>query len=226
MKKLVTTVLVFFCVLGLFGCNRMDNNNNTQYFFSAKVMEVDKDYLLLEVFDTGNTKLSNGTNVEVSTDVIAASGCPEFVVDEYARVVMARDVDKNSSKRLEALSIYKTDETGKSIEDRNKLIYGSTHDPNADNSEYVVNNEGEGLSVNADYPAAIMVNDVIYYLSHEMPVEIDESAIIGYTISYTDVMPRSNGETNFNRELNMPIAKVEKGIAVLYNNEWVLCFPK
>ena len=78
----------------------------------------------------------------------------------------------------------------------------------------------------ADYPAAIMVDNVVYYLDSEIVAEVDESAIIGYTNSYTNAMPEKNGETNFNRELNMPYAKVEGGIAVLYHNEWVLCLPK
>ncbi len=38
-----------------------------------------------------------------------------------------------------------------------------------------------------DYAAAIMVNDQIYYKSVQaIPAEIDESAIFGYTKSYTD----------------------------------------
>lgn len=78
----------------------------------------------------------------------------------------------------------------------------------------------------ADYPAAIMVDDSIYLLSGEpMPSEVDESDIMGYTKSYTDTYPEKNGETNFNRELNMPYVKVEDGIAVLYENKWYLCVP-
>lgn len=79
----------------------------------------------------------------------------------------------------------------------------------------------------SDYPAAIMVNDAIYlFPDAPMLAEIDESAIIGYTESYTDTFPTKNGETNFNRELNMPIAQVKGGIAVLYEHEWYLCAPE
>lgn len=78
-----------------------------------------------------------------------------------------------------------------------------------------------------DYPAAIMVDASVYLLSSEpMPAEVDESAIVGYTKSYTDTFPEKNGETNFNRELDMPYARVEGGIAVLYKNEWYLCLPE
>ena len=77
-----------------------------------------------------------------------------------------------------------------------------------------------------DYAAAIMVDGTIYYKTvTAMPAEVDESAILGYTESYTDTFPEKDGETNFNRELDMPYAKVEDGIAVLYENEWWLCTP-
>ena len=121
MKKLIALVLALVCVLGLVGCNQKEDlqqgDNNVQYFFTAKVVEVHEDYLLLEVFDIGNTNLSDGATVEVSTEVVAAAGCPVFVVDECARVLLARNTDNNPTSRLEALSIYKTDETGKVIAD-------------------------------------------------------------------------------------------------------------
>lgn len=119
MKKLIALVLALVCVIAMVGCNQSDElrqgDNNMQYFFTAKVVEVDEEYLLLEVFDTGNSNLSEGAKVEVSTEVVAAKGCPEFVVDECARVLMARNTDDNPPGRLEALSIYKTDETGSPI---------------------------------------------------------------------------------------------------------------
>lgn len=80
--------------------------------------------------------------------------------------------------------------------------------------------------VETDYAAAIMVEGEIYLkAASPMPAEIDPSAIIGYTDSYTDTFPKKDGETNFNRELDMPYARVEGGIAVLYENEWYLCTP-
>lgn len=86
---------------------------------------------------------------------------------------------------------------------------------------------GCGSHTAKDYPAAIMAEGTIYLKSvAAVPAEIDESAIIGYTTSYTDTYPEKDGETNFSRELNMPYARVEGGIAVLYENEWYLCTPK
>lgn len=121
MKKLIALVLTLVCVLGLVSCSKTNElqqgDNNMQYFFSAKVIEVDEAYLLLEVFDTGNSNLSEGAKIEVSTDTVSADGCPELVIGEYARVLMARNTDNNPPGRLEAFSICKTDETGKVIAD-------------------------------------------------------------------------------------------------------------
>lgn len=121
MRKIVTLLLVFACVMGLTGCNQKEDlqqgNNNMQYFCSGKVLEVHEEYLKLEIFDIGNTNLSEGDVIEVSTDVISADGCPSFVAEEYARVVMAWNMDEQTSECLEALSIYKTDETGMAIAD-------------------------------------------------------------------------------------------------------------
>ena len=86
---------------------------------------------------------------------------------------------------------------------------------------------GCGSHTETDYPAAIMAEGSIYLKSAAaMPAEIDESAIIGYTTSYTDTYPEKDGETNFSRELNLPYARVEGGIAVLMENEWYMCTPK
>ena len=58
-----------------------------------------------------------GAIIFISLCVVSATGCPEFVADEYARVLMARNTADNPDERLEALSIYKTDETGKATAD-------------------------------------------------------------------------------------------------------------
>lgn len=121
MRKYIAFIFALVFVLGFVGCGQQEDlqqgDGGMQYFFTAKVIEVDEAYLFLEVFDIGNTNLSEGAEVEVSTEVVTEKGCPEFVVDECARVLMARNTDDNPSGRLEALSIYKTDETGMVIED-------------------------------------------------------------------------------------------------------------
>ena len=85
-----------------------------------------------------------------------------------------------------------------------------------------------GKGTDTMYLLGIMVDDVFYEQNYEpMPAEVDESAIIGYIESYTDTFPDENGETNISKELiGAPYARVEGGIAILYNHEWHLCDPK
>ncbi len=85
--------------------------------------------------------------------------------------------------------------------------------------------EGEVAQAGAgDYPAAIQIEGKVYLLAEEpMPAEVVEEAVIGRTTSYTDGWPRQDGETNFSRELDLPYARVEGGMAVLYEHEWYFC---
>ena len=111
MKRWVMIVLAVVCT-ALTGCERSASEvENTQYVFSGEVIEAEEEYLRIEVNDAGNSSLSNGTVIEVSTDVVAADGCPEFMAGEYARVLLAYDAE-DPAFRLEALSIFKVDATG------------------------------------------------------------------------------------------------------------------
>ncbi len=80
----------------------------------------------------------------------------------------------------------------------------------------------ESVSPGGDYPAAIMVDGAVYTKAYETAGEVDESAIIGETGGYTDAYPTKDFQTNFSREAGLPVAKVDGGVAVLYNNEWQL----
>lgn len=75
------------------------------------------------------------------------------------------------------------------------------------------------------YQQGIVVDGVFYSKYYQpMPAEVDESAIIGYIESYTDTYPKKDGQTNISKDLiGAPYAKVEGGIAILYQNEWYLC---
>lgn len=111
MKRWVMIVLAVVCTV-LTGCERSASEvENTQYVFSGEVIEAEEEYLRIEVNDAGNSSLSKGTVIEVSTDVVAADGCPEFMAGEYARVLLAYDAE-DPALRLEALSVSKVDATG------------------------------------------------------------------------------------------------------------------
>ena len=84
---------------------------------------------------------------------------------------------------------------------------------------------GCGKETETMYLLGIMVDGVFYEKSYEaMPAEVDESAITGYIESYTDTFPDENGATNISKNLiGAPYARVEGGLAILYNLEWYLC---
>lgn len=74
------------------------------------------------------------------------------------------------------------------------------------------------------YVEGIMVDGVFYEKSASpSPGEVDKSAIIGYTTSYSETTPKKDGETNFDKALGSPYARVADGIAVLYEHEWYIC---
>lgn len=74
-----------------------------------------------------------------------------------------------------------------------------------------------------DYPAAIMVNDTIYYSTGEqLSGEVNESVVIRNITSYTDEMLAKNGEANFNRDLDSEYTFTDEGLAVCIDNEWIL----
>lgn len=91
MRKYITLVFALVCALYCSGCgqteDRKQGDYQMEYFFGARVIEAHEEYLLLEVFDTGNTRLSESAAVEVSTDTASAYDCPKFAADEFARVL-------------------------------------------------------------------------------------------------------------------------------------------
>ena len=121
MKKLTALVLSLVLALPLSGCGQTEEKQQggykVQYFFSGKVVETAEEYLLIEVNDTGNSSLSDGDEVEVSTQVVSAEGRPALEAGEYAKVLLEKNPDGNPSGRLETVSIYEIDETGRSIAD-------------------------------------------------------------------------------------------------------------
>lgn len=84
---------------------------------------------------------------------------------------------------------------------------------------------GCNKGVDTMYQLGIVVDGVFYEKTYQpMPAEVDDSAMIGYIKSYTDTYPKKDGQTNISKDLvDAPYAKVDGGIAILYQNEWYLC---
>ena len=90
---------------------------------------------------------------------------------------------------------------------------------------YMITLVGCNKGVDTMYQLGIVVDGVFYEKSYQpMPAEVDDSAITGHISSYTDTYPKKDGQTNISKDLiDAPYAKVEGGIAILYQNEWYLC---
>ena len=82
-----------------------------------------------------------------------------------------------------------------------------------------------GTEESGDYPAAIMVDGVLYWSTDEILAgEVDPSIIRDTTSYTTDGMPEEDGQTNFARE-GTQYAVTADGVAVLVGHEWVLFEP-
>ncbi len=79
--------------------------------------------------------------------------------------------------------------------------------------------------VETDYPAALMFEGEIYYLSME-EISVDANRVIGVIDSYTDAFPKKDMQSNFGKGQKLQIAAADGEIAVLYNGAWRLCRPK
>ena len=80
-----------------------------EVFFTEKVIEVNDTYLLVEVNDSGNSGISVGAEVDVTTNI---EGCPDFEAGEYARVVFNGEVmEKDPAALGKVFAIYKHDTT-------------------------------------------------------------------------------------------------------------------
>lgn len=99
MKKLIASVLALVCVLGMTGCNQIEElqqgDNNMQYFFTAKVIE-----------DTENDTQSGGTSADEAFD-IAVSYANWAEASEVYFGALNKDTMAISS--VQHLPIYKFD---------------------------------------------------------------------------------------------------------------------
>ncbi len=79
--------------------------------------------------------------------------------------------------------------------------------------------------VESDYPAALIFEGEVYYLSTE-EVSLEADRVIGRVDSYTDAFPEKDNQSNFGKGQELQIAEAENGIAVWYHGAWHLCRPK
>lgn len=154
MKKSVAVIVALVMVAALVSCkqNLQQGDTPMQYFFSGEIISAEEDYLLIEVNDTGNSNLPDGCTVEVATKTTGSGKCPDFSVGEYAKVLMAQSVKDDPPGRLEAVSIYKVDETGGTIAGAN--LHDLSEDGELQVSAIVAGNDpfmvGDTITTNSE----------------------------------------------------------------------------
>lgn len=154
MKKPMAVIVAFVMVAALVSCkqNLQQGDTPMQYFFAGEVISAEEDHLLIEVNDPGNSNLADACTVEVSTKVTGANDCPDFSIGEYAKVLMAQSVKDDSPGRLEAVSIYKVDETGGTIAGAN--LHDLSEDGELQVSAVVAGNDpfmvGDTITTNSE----------------------------------------------------------------------------
>lgn len=145
MKRILAMALALACLLTLVGCN----NKSMNYIIENKpsvtgiVEEVHDDYVIM--YSETAEGYPNGSHWHIPLDVENQDSYTDVVVGD--EIVVYYDGSAMETDPLQIATVYaitlKT--PADRTENKDKLIYGDTHGPNADNSEYAVN--GDGLSL-------------------------------------------------------------------------------
>ena len=117
MKKLFVWMLALACVVGLTGCGgQQGEEQNGQDYFDAAVLAVHDTYLSVECLEETSGAVSSGTEVTVSTDVVAAEGVPELTEGDCVRVVFDGVQETYPVQLHTVFAIYLLDENGEAID--------------------------------------------------------------------------------------------------------------
>ncbi len=112
MKRLLSVLLVFFCMITLSGCK----NEAGQVYFNARVLEVNEGFVFVRCSEAFNSGISVGEELPVTTDVVADKGVPEMKVGDNVRVVFNGDIMESDPLQLGTVfAIYLLDENGEVI---------------------------------------------------------------------------------------------------------------
>lgn len=223
MRKILVAILLTVFVLMLTGCGHSNSANEPAGADSQTMDNTDQ----TNIEENGDISAEEAENILreylISVNILKS----DYVLESFEPVL--GEFENGQIFRFEMRFKEDIDEVGGRLIGNYAITTDGTkifwYNPADDEwvEQIIENVSTEGV---ADYPAAIMVNGTIYLLEGiPMTAEVDESAIIGYTESFTDTFPENNEETNFNPELGMPYAQAEGGIAVLYQNEWYLATP-
>ena len=102
-------VLILVCVLS-FAISQ--DNEKKQNYFNATVLEIHETSILVECLDVTNGAVSQGEEVEVSTNVVSVNGVPELEIGDNIRIVCGAVKNSVPFEIEQAFAIYPLDEDG------------------------------------------------------------------------------------------------------------------
>ncbi|MDE7267336.1 MAG: hypothetical protein K2N89_07725 [Lachnospiraceae bacterium] len=105
-------VLIFVCVLSF---AIFQDNEKKQNYFNATVLQIHEDSILVECLDVTNGVVSQGEEVEVSTNVVSANGVPELEMGDNIRIVCGEVTDSIPLSTEQVFAIYLLDADGNVI---------------------------------------------------------------------------------------------------------------
>ena len=111
MKRWLSVLVVFSCIIALFGCE--NGTIKGQVYFNAQVLEVNKGFVNVKCLEEFNSGIPVDEEFSVTTDVVASKGTPEIKVDDNIRVVFNGEIMESYPLQLGTVyAIYLLDENG------------------------------------------------------------------------------------------------------------------
>ena len=106
MKRWLSVLVVFSCIIALFGCE--NGTIKGQVYFNAQVLEVNKEYIKVRCVETFNSGISVDEEFSVTNSEV-----PELNVDDNIRVVFNGEIMESYPIQLGTIyAIYLLDENG------------------------------------------------------------------------------------------------------------------
>jgi len=108
MKKHILMIFLLIFIFTLVGCgsNNMQEEENGQDYFNAKVLEVHEQYVQVECLEVTTGAITEGTPVSVTKDIASANEVPEMEVGDEIRVVFSGVMESYPPQLSTVFAIY------------------------------------------------------------------------------------------------------------------------
>ncbi|MBE5737071.1 MAG: hypothetical protein E7348_01585 [Clostridiales bacterium] len=89
MKKIFLVILSIICCFALFGCNKEEQHDILNPYFTGKVLELNEKGYLVEVVDSGNGCFSVGEKVQVNVPSTKFSVDDKIIISFDGKVALS-----------------------------------------------------------------------------------------------------------------------------------------